>query len=980
MPSASAEILASGRWELDLRRRELRADGQAVPLGGRAVEVLEVLANAHGKMVTKDELMQRVWPGAFVEDNTLQVHILAARKAFGRDREILLTVHGRGYRLLGDWRPVEASAPADETPSAIPSRRSAGNLPAARDKLVGRTEALGDICALMSATRLLTLTGTGGIGKTRLALEAGRQCGEAFADGAWLVELASLSDSRLVPSAVASAMTLELGGAELSAEVVADAILGRHALLLLDNCEHVIDGVAVLVERLLRVCPRLVILVTSREILQIEGEHVLRVAPLGVPPAGGDAPTDLLQHSAVRLFLARVQAAAGATPDPAELVAVGAICRQLDGIPLAIEFAAARAAVLGVELVLNLLKQRFSLLAGGRRNALPQHRALRATLDWSYDLLPENEARLLRQLSVFPAGFTAAAAAAVHDPDGDPLGVLQGISNLVDKSLVARDDTQAGRWRLLETIRAYAAEKLTAEGEFAAAARAQALFYRTIMEPSLAAESSIQGLGRYGRELDNVRASLDWAYAQPEEAETAIILTAAHVPVWLQSFMLLECGERVEQALRALAERPIADPLTRARVLTILGLALLNTAGQVARITAVVSEALSMAETLHDMDLKLRALLANWSLQFNAGDYRAARALAVRFLALGRCMSDLDVIRAGHRLLGSALHFAGDQDYARRHLEHALSAPRSAHGGRWATWLPLNHDIAAKAMLARVMAVQGHAAEATLLANESLEEALATDHRVSASYALRNSVGPIALMTGDLDGAAQAVALLGDLAGRHGPAFWGNWSACIEGQLAVMQGHPEKGIALLRSGVAARRASGWNMRTPEFLGSLAEGLAQMAAHDEALEIVGQALELAARDGQDWCVPELLRLRARLHRDILRDDAAAEDMLSQALKLARQQGARLWQWRAALDLARLFAASGRAYEAASLLTAMLAGEGERAASGEADAARHLLDELRVEIPVSSASEAAVQSGNDPCDADRWLWARCGESPG
>ena len=284
----------------------------------------------------------------------------------------------------------------------------------------------------------MTLTGPGGIGKTTLALEVARGLLGDFDGGGWFVELASLSDPDLVPSAVASVLGLKLSGGTISAESVARAVGEQHLLLVLDNCEHVIDAVANLTEVLVRRCPRTTILATSREVLRIDGEYVYRVPPLEVPAAEAVEPDHILGHSAVELFIARTQALeSDFSPRAEDLPTIAAICRRLDGIPLAIEFAAARAATLGIQQVAIGLRDRFALLTGGRRTALPRHRTLRAALDWSHELLPEAERLLLRRLAIFPAGFTLDAAAAVmHDSGLEAAAVTDGIANLVAKSLV----------------------------------------------------------------------------------------------------------------------------------------------------------------------------------------------------------------------------------------------------------------------------------------------------------------------------------------------------------------------------------------------------------------------------------------------------------------------------------------------------------------------------------------------------------------
>ncbi len=425
-------------WELDLEMRELRSHGKMVPIGGRAFEILETLVMAAGQLVTKDEVIQRVWPGAIVEDNTLQVHISAIRKALGEDRGLLTTVSGRGYRLGGIWTVDEKGAGprlAVHRPAVEVAERHITNLPAAPAVLIGRETAFDRLRHLLTAYRVVTLTGPGGIGKTVLASEVARRLFPTFAGDALLVELVSLSAADLVPSAVASALNLQLSGDETSPTSVARALGDRKVLLVLDNCEHVIDLAAATVEALVRQCPNTTVLATSREELGVEGEVVYRVPPLEAPAERLDASDRILDHSAVQLFVVRTQSHwSDFRPNGESLSLIAAICRRLDGVPLAIEFAAARAATLGVREVAGHLDDRFALLRGGRRTALPRHRTLRATLDWSYELLPEEERGLLRRLAIFPAGFTLEAVTAVsEEPEAR---IANGISSLVSKSLV----------------------------------------------------------------------------------------------------------------------------------------------------------------------------------------------------------------------------------------------------------------------------------------------------------------------------------------------------------------------------------------------------------------------------------------------------------------------------------------------------------------------------------------------------------------
>jgi len=528
-------VYESGGWELDLARRELRMRGVPVPLGGRAFQIFAALVQSAGELVTRDELMARVWPGAIVEENTLEVHISAVRKALGSDRTTLRTSFGRGYRLVGNWTIRKKRTMADSVvldPTRMLVQAAQTNLPATTSEIIGRIAAVQQLQEFLSAYRMITLTGPGGIGKTVLALEVARSLFRAFHGDCWLVDLVSLSDPGRVPSAVASVLGLKLGSEETCAESAARAIGGRRLLLVLDNCEHFIDAAAKLADAIQRTCPHAYVLATSREVLRIEGEHVYRVPPLDVPPPHEEESGSILGHSAVQLFIARARASdSDFSSCQGNLRAIAAICRRLDGIPLAIEFAAARAATLGPELVLSRLDERFELLTGGRRTALPRHQTLRATLDWSYDLLPDPERCLLRRLGVFAAGFTLEAATAVMSDQGcTASALLEQIANLVAKSLVILDGlAPTGRWRLLETLRAYALEKLAESGETEQVARHCAEFFRDLVGPAMHGSPvlcTVEDMARYGREIDNVRAALDWSFSPVGDVAIAVALTA----------------------------------------------------------------------------------------------------------------------------------------------------------------------------------------------------------------------------------------------------------------------------------------------------------------------------------------------------------------------------------------------------------------------------------------------------------------------
>jgi DNA-binding winged helix-turn-helix (wHTH) protein len=398
--------LAFGRFRVLPERRELLADGRPIKLGGRAFDVLMVLIEARGAVVSKEAMMARVWPGRLIEENSLAAQIAALRAAFGAERALIRTVSGRGYQFTGEIGVVPASPGEAVGGVAAPpaSVLPPTNVPQPVSELIGREEELSEILNLVTTHWLVTVTGAGGIGKTTLALAIAHELRPDFTDGVWLAEFSALADPGLVPATVAAAVRLELGGGEASAQRVAQALADRHLLLVLDTCEHVIDAAAAMAEAMLGAGSALRILATSREPLRAGGEWVYPVQPLAVPSVDVAADDDPLRYGAVWLFTERARAAEPHfAPDRRLMAMIAAICRRLDGIPLAIELAAARAAALGIEALAARLDDRFRLLTGGRRMALPRHQALRATLDWSHELLAEPERVLLRRLAIFAA-------------------------------------------------------------------------------------------------------------------------------------------------------------------------------------------------------------------------------------------------------------------------------------------------------------------------------------------------------------------------------------------------------------------------------------------------------------------------------------------------------------------------------------------------------------------------------------------------
>jgi len=826
--------LKFGRFEVFPHRRELLAEGVPVPLGSRAFDVLMVLMEAGGELVTKDEILNRVWPELVVEEHSLQFHISSLRKVLGEDRGFIKTISGRGYSFVADITVVarEQEALANrraDLPPRLPDAEGLTNLPAPTSDLIGREIELSEATALVESHRLITLVGAGGIGKTRLGLEVARHLLHKFANGVWVAELGVLSDPELVPVTVATATGLELPAGAVTPERVATALGAKELLLVLDNCEHVIDAAASMAEALLSANSATYVMATSREPLRAEDEYLYRVRPLAVPAAGAEDIEDLLRYGAVRLFVSRVRATdPHFAPDQRIAPAISAICRRLDGIALAIELAAARAAALGVEEVAAHLDDRFHLLTGGRRTALPRHQTLRSTLDWSYELLSEAERVVFRRLSIFAGSFALAEATAVA-ASGEIAApeVVDCVANLAAKSLVMIDVSVATvRYRLLETTRAYAREKLAESGELGQVSRAHAEYYRDRLgraQVEWETRPTVEWVADYGRGIDDLRAALDWAFSPHGDPSIGVALTVASVPLWRQLSLMEECRRHVERALSTLESGSNRDASHELQLYSALGASLMYAKGPVPDTAAAWTRSLEIAQTLDDTEYQLRALWGLFPFRIRSGEHRAALALAQRFCGLAATSADPADRLIGDGMTGIALHHLGDQTGARRHIERQVSrymAPdRRSHAVRFL----FDQRVTGRVFLARILWLQGFPDEAMRISQGILDDTRAIDHTVSLCYALCVAACSVPLFVGDLVAVERSVAMLLDYSAKHVLVFWHAWGRCLEGTLFIKRGDVETGLPLLRTALDELREAKLALPTTIFLSAFAEG-------------------------------------------------------------------------------------------------------------------------------------------------------------
>lgn len=632
-----------------------------------------------------------------------------------------------------------------------------GNLPRQLNRFVGREREITEVMQLMAKVSLLTLTGVGGGGKTRLALRVAEEFEAAFPDGRWLAELGPLSDPEQVAATVARVLGLREEPGRSLPDLIAAGVGQRSVLVILDNCEHLLDAAGHLAEHLLQACPRLKILVTSREPLGIGGETVWRVPSLATTPTAEGSPGE-----AAELFVDRARSVVPAFRlEGGAIAIVQKICARLDGIPLAIELAASRVRLLSVEQILAKLDDRFRLLTGGSRTALERHQTLRATVDWSYGLLSAAEKRLLRHLSVFAGGWTLEAATAVSGADADEFEVLDSLAHLVDKSLVAMEEAGgAVRYRMLETVRQFAREELDRSNEGGDARERHLRFFLSLAEDG---EAGLKGrdqkawLERLEVEHENMLSALRWAPSCADGTETALRLAAALTSFWLARghFVLGRAAvaevlalpgvmppERTTAAEEAGTEplHPdlVAHPLLRARMLTAAGtLALGQGEWPVAR--HHFEDALDLWRGLGDRAGISRASNLLGVVLLRLGEVAAARRSMEESLELARALGERSMLPSVLNNLGSLAMNRQDNEAAYRHFEEAALILR---------------DLGNRLHLAVALGNQGHVAQ-------RLGDTAAADRCYSESLALH-------LELGNRPGAAGTLTLLGQSAWTRG--------------------------------------------------------------------------------------------------------------------------------------------------------------------------------------------------------------------
>ena len=949
--------LKFGPFELSVSERVLRRDCEVLPLGSRALDILIHLSEHPGEVISKQELIDQVWPNVTVEEGSIRVHVAAIRKALGDGQfgnRYIANIKGRGYSFVGTVVPLAGS-----TTSRNNKFQQQGRLPVRPLMMIGRETVVSEVRDKLRDERFITLLGPGGIGKTTIALAVGRAAAEEFGGKVHFVDLESLIDPRHVAGAVATSLGFALKSKDPSLELV-DLLRSQKLLIILDSCEHVIEAVALLAELLYQETEQVYLLATSRELLKVEGEHCCRVHPLDFPPDGSEQTANaVLRYPAVQLFVRRMAARSGnvvLTDEEASFVAE--MCRKLDGIPLAIELGAGQVAALGIKNTVARLVSRLELLRLSHRTAVPRHRTLKATLDWSYNLLSDAERIVLRRIAPFVGHFTLEGARYVAGELGVGTGeIFDAIAGLVEKSLMATriDETQA-QYRLLDTTRAYALEKLEEHAELDMVFRRHAEYVAGYLESRRAAlphlskaerfaaypspsggvhpapewsfrprvneriATGLPGKSTHTSQLGNIRAALEWSFGPNGDDEIATRLAAASTQLFLELSLLIECRVWAERAIDRLGDQH-KNSRREMEISTSLSLALMHSEGSSELVRKAFSRALDVAAIQGDLAYQLQ-LLSGLSRYYRWNtDINGALDIASRTKEVALKTGDHDDIALAEAMLGAAHHLAGNHLVAMKHFESGLS--HSASGWRFRAGQHLfDHSSLLLVGMARCLLFRGLLDQSLDYARRAIEEGEKSNHPAPLCRSL-SLVLPVYLALEDSHRSDQYIAQLTEVAVTYSLKLDRAVATGLRGRWLLLQNDFREGVPLLKRSLEELHAQRHDSLNMDFVCDLAAGLIAMGEQQEALTMILNAIDVQHRGGKFLYMPALFRMKGLILASRSAEDLfEAEASLRSAIDWAKRQSATLFELKAATDLAELLLKQDRVPEACEHLSAAL----------------------------------------------------------
>jgi predicted ATPase len=867
------------------------------------LDMLIALLERPGDLVSKSDLMQKVWPNTYVEESNLKVNISALRRTIGDGsggRRYIVSVPGRGYSFVA---PVSFEGADLPVPSGSPGK-TGHNLPAHLTRLIGRSDVVARIAQQLTRHRLLTLVGPAGIGKTSVALAVAEEMMATFEHGAWLVDLAPVADGHFVPNVLAAALGLQSTDKDPLPGLIG-AVQNKQMLILLDNCEHLTAEAARFASDLSRDAPGIKILATSREPLRVDGERLHHLACLDYPASSGlSSVADLDSYSAAQLLIERATAhSADFSLEDADVDIVGEICRKLDGIPLAIEFAAAYVSTLGLNGLASRLNDRLRLLSL-RRNAVPdRHRTLRATHDWSYGLLDDAEQTILQRVSIFAGYFTMDSAIAVSTVGeiGEP-EVIDHIGNLVSKSLISADIGGGfAHYRLLETTRVYAMEKLRENGKFQQVARAHAIHFAQLLYRAWSDKAEFFAEGGYPTlkdQIGNVRAALQWSFSADGDSSLGAHLASGAALFFVELGLMAEAHDWSTRGLGAMdaAQRDTQVELMLQYAHAHSSVVML---GNTETSLRSVLKTIDLATKLGDQHLLMRILGGYHIYLRRTGRYNEAMPVAVRVLKLAEEMKNPVALAMANSMLSQSFHYAGDQAKAQECLQAAL---RAVPLDRKINTIQFGIDqrVRALGVSSRILWMLGRPEQAAASARRLVEFGQRLNDPISivmASY----QAAVVAFWLGDWSWVKEVAARLKKTAIENTVQPFADIADCFEADLLLRTGDERGSLHALEASFERVRLSDYD---PVFHAiGLIEALTHAGRLVEAKHHVDQRVDQMRQNGALLFLPEYLRLEAGVFA--ARHDAGAEQAYLRAIDLARAQSALAWELRAALGLARLY---------------------------------------------------------------------------
>ncbi|QWW72580.1 winged helix-turn-helix domain-containing protein [Rhizobium sp. WYJ-E13] len=914
--------VAFGPFEFYPLQRSLLRDGQPVGLGSRALAILAVLLERPGALISKDELIGRVWPDTHVEEVALRVHLTALRKILGDGRpeaRDFINVPGRGYQFTTPVVPTSSSLPVSLTIDSQPESRK---LPAKLSRIIGREHDIAVLSDRLKTDRCVTIVGAGGIGKTTVALALAHNVRKQYSEDVRFVDLAPLSSERHLIDAIVAAVGVA-SPADLSVARLTELLINRDMLLILDNCEHLVEYVANIVGPL-SAAAKLTILATSREPLRLENEWTYRLPSLESPSdSNGLTGASALRYSAVELFVERAAASAnGFVIDETNAPIVADICSQLDGHALAIELAASRMDKFGVADIAAMLEDRFRALRRSRASSLARHASLAGALDWSYDMLTASDQSFLHHVSAFTGRFSVQDAVAVSGAIGMSRGqIIEALADLVDRSFLTVDlSGHVAYYRLYETMREYARQKAQDHGRLEATRHAHGAYLIAVTERAheeSEALSPSDWMCSYARYIDDIRAALDWKFGFGGDISGAIRLTAYAVPVWIQLSFLNELQQSVTRAIGQLDASGLADSAEAMKLYAALSYAMVNLYGPTSEGTEACRKALVIAKQMGDHSHHARALLALWNGCFANGEVRQSLALAQEFMSIAIKLGHADVL-VGHRMLGSSHFYLGDVASGRKHMEIMVAGySATSHEGHM-TRFGFGQLASGRGLLAQHLCYQGLYGRAMVATRQSAQEAIDSKHAMTICGVLATTSIANAISTGEIGEARAWVEVLKEQSGGLGLKRWENFGLGLDGIVLIREGFPDQGLVKLATAVS-RAGDRANTRYMNIFAEHALALGKAGDPSGGMAAVDEVLQRLEGTGEQWFLPELFRVRGELLWAAGSDDVGIEAALTHSLALADELGALSFRLRTSCCLAEFLAARGRSGEAFTILS-------------------------------------------------------------